>query len=213
MLTAEGICKLADFNISYSEDLVGTNPTSYFGGSLIYMSPEQLQMASWLGQTQANQLDEKSDVFSLACVLWELLTIERPWPNDVLKMDWGATVEELVRRRYSEVPTVDVDLPQSESIRRVIHYLRAALAPDRDKRTSSAAILAGQLRLCLSPRAWSLLHPEASRWSKFACNYPTWVALAIVFLPNGLAAAFNYQYNLAWLSARYSDGQKNLIDL
>ena len=213
LLTAEGICKLADFNISYSKDVVGTNPSSYFGGSLIYMSPEQLQVASWSGQVRANQLDEKSDVFSLACVLWELLTLERPWPNDVVKMDWGATVEELVRRRHTEAPTVDMDLHQSESIRRATHYLRAALVPDRDKRTSSAAILAGQLRLCLSPRAWSLLHPEASRWSKFACNNPTWVALAIVFLPNGLAAAFNYHYNLAWLSARYPDGHKNLIEV
>ncbi len=40
LLTSEASCKLADFNISYSGELVGANPASYFGGSLVYMSPD-----------------------------------------------------------------------------------------------------------------------------------------------------------------------------
>jgi len=213
LLTAEGICKLADFNISYSEDIVGTNPATYFGGSLIYMSPEQLQVASWSGEVQAEQLDGRSDVFSLAAVLWELLTTERPWPNDPLKMDWGATVAELHRRRLQDPPAVPEGMEQSQSRRRLMHCLREALNPIREMRTNSPAALAGQLRLCRSPEAWSVLHPEESRWSRLACNYPTLLALVAVFLPNGLAGAFNYHYNLAWFTKTHPSGHKDLIDV
>jgi len=39
LLTQEGIPKLADFNISFSSQLEGVTPATYFGGSLAYMSP------------------------------------------------------------------------------------------------------------------------------------------------------------------------------
>ena len=45
LLTADGAPKLADFNISYAHHVPGANPVAYFGGSLAYMSPEQLEAA------------------------------------------------------------------------------------------------------------------------------------------------------------------------
>jgi eukaryotic-like serine/threonine-protein kinase len=65
--------------------------------------------------------------------------------------------------------------------------------------------------LCLLPKAWTLLNPLANRWGVLACRYPTTVALASVFVPNGLAGAFNYHYNLAWLTARHPNGHDALI--
>ncbi|MFJ9371716.1 protein kinase, partial [Nocardia sp. NPDC101769] len=43
LLSADGIPKLADFNVSFSQHIRGTSPLAYFGGSLEYMSPEQLE--------------------------------------------------------------------------------------------------------------------------------------------------------------------------
>jgi len=43
LLTAEGLPKLADFNISFASQLEGTAPEDHFGGSIAYMSPEQLE--------------------------------------------------------------------------------------------------------------------------------------------------------------------------
>ena len=43
LLSAEGSPKLADFNISFCSQLEGATPAAYFGGSLAYMSPEQLE--------------------------------------------------------------------------------------------------------------------------------------------------------------------------
>ena len=42
LVGADGHPKLADFNISFSK-LDGATPAAYFGGSLAYMSPEQLE--------------------------------------------------------------------------------------------------------------------------------------------------------------------------
>ena len=42
LLSADGVPKLADFNISFSTETAGDSPVAYFGGSLSYMSPEQL---------------------------------------------------------------------------------------------------------------------------------------------------------------------------
>ncbi len=84
LLTAEGSCKLADFNVSYSEAIDGTSASSYFGGSLVYMSPEQLQATQLDSGVTPEDLGPQSDLYSLALVLWELLAMERPWPNDQL---------------------------------------------------------------------------------------------------------------------------------
>ncbi len=75
LLTSEASCKLADFNISYSGELVGANPASYFGGSLVYMSPEQLDATRIQSEFRPSDLDERADVYSLAFLLWELLTL------------------------------------------------------------------------------------------------------------------------------------------
>ncbi len=98
LLTAEASCKLADFNISFAEDLAGANPSNYFGGSLIYMSPEQLLATQWTSDFGPADLDARSDVYSLSFVLWELLTLARPWQNDQAKQDWAATVDEISQR-------------------------------------------------------------------------------------------------------------------
>ena len=52
LVSVEGHPKLADFNISFSK-LDGATPAAYFGGSLAYMSPEQLEACD--PRTPANQ--------------------------------------------------------------------------------------------------------------------------------------------------------------
>ena len=81
LLTAEGVPKLADFNISYSRNTAGTSPVAYFGGSLSYMSPEQLEACHPHRPGTAADLDTRADIFSLGVVLWELLTGAKPFDD------------------------------------------------------------------------------------------------------------------------------------
>ncbi|MFH1990964.1 MAG: serine/threonine-protein kinase [Pseudomonadota bacterium] len=71
MLTESGDTKITDFgiahvhtDISYTKGLIG---------SPCYMSPEQIQEKA---------VDDKSDIFSLGCVLYELLIGEKAFPGD-----------------------------------------------------------------------------------------------------------------------------------
>src|SRR5882672_3799205 len=66
MVSFDGVVKLCDFGIAKAAALSDqlTNP-GQVKGKYAYMSPEQ---------TVAQPLDGRSDVFSLAIVLWELLT-------------------------------------------------------------------------------------------------------------------------------------------
>ncbi|MFD6456139.1 serine/threonine-protein kinase, partial [Nocardia sp. NPDC060220] len=82
LLSAEGVPKLADFNVSFSQRVKGTSPLAYFGGSLAYMSPEQLEACHPDLPATAFDLDTRSDIFALAVMLWELLTGRRPFPDE-----------------------------------------------------------------------------------------------------------------------------------
>ena len=66
-----GEIKLADFGVA-KDDSRGAVPSEQVKGKLPYMSPEQI-----LGQ----KIDAKSDVFSAAVVLWELLSGRRLFPG------------------------------------------------------------------------------------------------------------------------------------
>ena len=64
LLTADGQPKLADFNISFSSKLEGATPAAYFGGSLAYMSPEQLEASDPKSTARPTDLDARSDLFA-----------------------------------------------------------------------------------------------------------------------------------------------------
>ena len=51
----------------------GRAPLAYFGGSLAYMSPEQLEACHRGLPGTAADLDTRSDIFALGVMLWELL--------------------------------------------------------------------------------------------------------------------------------------------
>jgi len=71
MLSSSGILKITDFGIAYIE----TDHTSQKGiiGSPCYMSPEQVK---------EEPVVDQSDIFSLGCVLYELLTGQKAFAGD-----------------------------------------------------------------------------------------------------------------------------------
>lgn len=193
LLSIEGVPKLADFNVSFVNHL-GANAASHFGGSIPYMSPEQLQAMSPLGTMRADQLDDRSDLYSLAIVLWELWRGSRPWTSDAAITNWYEALQRQLHLR--EQPLLTSSYATSSSDRMVERTLRAALSVDRDQRPSTGLEMAAKLRLATHPRAAMLFEPDQRSWIGWLGRQSIYLLAAIlVFVPNGIAAAINFQFN------------------
>jgi len=128
MLNKEGIPKIADFGIAQL-----TQQTSELGvwGTPSYMSPEQLKEES---------IGNYSDIFSLGCVLYELLTGEKAFP--------GENNFAIMYKITSEEPAAITQLrPELPGILNDI--IKKALAKDHTQRYQTCMDLAYDLRVAL----------------------------------------------------------------
>ncbi|MGS2808188.1 serine/threonine-protein kinase [Nocardia sp. MW-W600-9] len=208
LLTAEGVPKLADFNISFSRTVTGTSPVSYFGGSLSYMSPEQLEACHpGLGRGAAD-LDTRADIYSLGVVLWELLTGAKPFDDSTAEAAGGGdetTLEAMLERRTGGVDAAALDrVPENcpAALRRV---LLTCLEPDRSRRWQDGAILAKQFDLCLDERARDLVDPPQKSWRMALRRMPLLVMVIAIGIPNALASWYNIVHNQMLVVSRLSE--------
>ncbi|MGW1996482.1 serine/threonine-protein kinase [Embleya sp. NPDC001921] len=129
-LTTDGRVKVLDFGIARYIDSA-SDTVSRAIGTLAYMAPEILN-----GRVG----DHRGDLYSLGCVLHELLTGRRPTP--------GSGSDALVR---ADVP------PGLE------HLVVDLLAKDPDHRPANAAVVHERLRTCLSGPPQSVRRPPRRR--------------------------------------------------
>ncbi|MCA9003981.1 MAG: serine/threonine protein kinase [Planctomycetaceae bacterium] len=196
LLTAEGIPKLADFNISFSSQVTGTTPAAYFGGSLAYMSPEQLEAYDPTDPRQAESLDERSDLYSLGLMLAELLTGIRPFHNPELQSGWSDLLKQMIQQRKTGISlAASLQHLPSDCPEHLVSVLQKCLEPDPARRWSSGAELASQLELCLNPRAQQILFPSSKNWFSKLKGWEVTIVILIVAIPNILAGMFNFFHN------------------
>ena len=123
MLSFDGVVKLCDFGIAkaaaVSDQL--TNP-GQVKGKYAYMSPEQ---------TVAQPLDGRSDVFSLAIVLWELLAGRCMVPR-------GDAVVAMRTIRDGKIERLDAVAPNTP--KPLVEAIDWALENRRDKRATAAEL-------------------------------------------------------------------------
>ena len=106
LLTGDGVLKVTDFGDGILADLFkdAREPST-----LLYMSPER---------HRGEPLDERSDIYSLAMVLYELISGELPFPDEI---------DDLAS--LGQGPSRWTDLPGA-----INDVFRKALAPDRTQR-------------------------------------------------------------------------------
>ncbi|MBF6481930.1 serine/threonine-protein kinase, partial [Nocardia cyriacigeorgica] len=212
LLTAEGVPKLADFNISFSGNVSGDSPVAYFGGSLAYMSPEQLSVVHPDRPTAAADLDTRSDLYSLAVVLWELLTGRKPFGEEnAVGGDRTALDSMLDRRAHSpqDLPYQDLPPGTPAALRRA---LVRALEPDPAARWERGADMAQQLQVCLDARARDLVDPPpgSARLRARSWVHPI-MALAIA-VPNLLAILYSYNHNRTLIISKLDADAQRTFD-
>ncbi|MCV6974424.1 protein kinase [Mycobacterium bourgelatii] len=81
LLDDEDFAYLIDFGIARSTDETGLTGTGNIIGTWAYLAPERIS---------AGQLDPRSDVYALACVLHECLTGQQPYPASSLEQQISA---------------------------------------------------------------------------------------------------------------------------
>lgn len=195
LLDPDGGPKLADFNVSFSSKLDGATPAAYFGGSLAYMSPEQLEASNPDHDRQPDELDGRSDIYSLAVMLWELLTGTRPFGEERVAANMTDTLCQLAARRRAGVPPEAIaalppDLPGGMK-----EVLLQCLSPEPADRPATAAIMARQLEICLQPRAIRLFRPQAGSLRQMFRKAPVWAIIVAGVVPHVIVSAFNLTFN------------------
>lgn len=194
LLTGEGVPKLADFNISYCSKLDGVSPATFFGGSIGYMPPEQLEACSPAHDRQPDAIDIHADIFSLGVVLYELIFGHRPYNDAASSADWTNRLDEMIAARNQKKYSYPDDTPVPEILRATIDK---CLSPAPQHRWQSASQLKKRLELLSNPKVRHYLFPSHDDFQQWIFPYARIIMFVGMLMPSIFAATFNFFYNEA----------------
>ncbi|HEX8495262.1 MAG TPA: serine/threonine-protein kinase [Pyrinomonadaceae bacterium] len=126
-------------------------------GTPLYMSPEQCR-----GQ----QLDARSDIYSLGVVAYQMLAGETPFGGDTLS----------VMKMHTEALPPPLKLKNKKVSKRVAHHVMSALAKDPAQRPASAAAFSSALR-ANAEGAGTLLRRGLTLYTE---HFPKFLRLALL---------------------------------
>ena len=196
MITGDGYAKILDFGLAKtslpesSEGRTGEIESATISlpgavmGTIGYMSPEQVR---------GTEIDQRSDIFSLGCILYEVLTRRRPFQGN-------SSVDTFHKIVYEPPPPIGVvDPPVSDALRRVT---LKCLGKDPEERYQSAkeiAIDLREIRREYESGAYSFgaLPEKAAPGNNHARAFWIWIAAAVLTL----AAS-------SWLWSRFVPGKR-----
>jgi len=125
------IAKVLDFGIAKLREAVegakpGMTMTGMVVGTPLYMSPEQ-----FMGKKAGQEIDGRTDLYSLGVVLYQMVTAQLPFEGDTLYSLMMQHLEGKARPPHELVP--ELQIPEWLS-----HVILKAINKDRDQRFQSA---------------------------------------------------------------------------
>ncbi len=170
LVTHEGRAKLVDMGLSRlqeagSDDLTASGVTL---GTFDYISPEQAR--------DPRNADVRSDIYSLGCTLYYLLTGQPPFPS-------GNAMQKLLQHQGDEPPELTRLNPTvPEALSRIV---RKMLAKDPRRRYQEArslivdlSLVCGQLGIDFPAAGVTLLLPVRPRWRRAVDRLVPWLVPA-----------------------------------
>lgn len=127
MIASEGFVKVTDFGVAKALNYKGQKEGEVLKGKPQYMSPEQAQF---------KETDQRSDIFSLGIVMYELLTGESLFKGDSIK----ASLDNVIASPIPAIEELCKDVP--EMVKKI---LDKCLQRDLEKRYQTAGELGHDL--------------------------------------------------------------------
>jgi len=169
---------LTDFGIAKQvEDDKDLTSTGIFLGSPNYVSPEQAEGA---------HLDGRADIYSLGCILYEMLTGYKPYHSD-------SVIDIVIQHKTSPVPTLPDSLKEFQPL------LNLMMAKEREERFQDATSLIEYLENFCSKRKkraattdFDVTGHVGSEFLKPDRNKMMQVLIILLVLSAGIYAALQY---------------------
>jgi serine/threonine protein kinase/Tfp pilus assembly protein PilF len=179
LMTPDGRPMLLDFNLCFDEKIAD----SRLGGTLPYMSPEQLLATDLERGNSLSLIDHRSDIFSLGVILYELLTGVHPYGPVPGNLPSPELRKHLLTRLQSQPQPLSHANPRVD--KGLARIIESCLKYNPIDRPQSAAELANALRKALS---------RVQRMRRWAAAHPRRVAAAVLV---GAAVMFSGAYSFA----------------
>jgi hypothetical protein len=130
LVGADGLARVVDFGVAKAAGRLNTTVNGQVKGKMAYMAPEQLRSAA---------VDRRADVYAAALVLWEAITLARPFDGD----------DAPLRRIAGDVPAPSTLAPGIPAALDAL--LERALQRAPEHRTPDARAMALELEAAIPP--------------------------------------------------------------
>ena len=175
LVASDGQPMLLDFNLARDLKSPDSGAVAYVGGTLPYMAPEHLDAFNVQSPTPPTAVDERSDIYSLGVVLFEMLTNKHPFPMEPPGNSLPALLYRMAAERRTKAPSLrELNPAVPRSLDAIV---RRCMDPDPARRYPEAAQLAEDLQCELDSlpleytpepslgeraRKWMRRHPRLS---------------------------------------------------
>jgi serine/threonine protein kinase/tetratricopeptide (TPR) repeat protein len=208
LIAADGTPMLLDFNLAADGLAPEEGDRAMVGGTLPYMAPEHLDAFNPNGSTPPEAVDERSDIYALGLILFEMIAGEHPFPEPPPGRPFLEILRVMTAERRGPAPSpreFNPDVPRGLDA-----IIRKCLDPDPARRHARAGDLAEDLRRFLDDRPLKYtpepsLSESVAKWARRNPKLTSGSTVALVSLALIVAvagSAWTLQRHLRQVSAR-----------